>query len=262
MSRQSQYFENFKTQLQHKLSLAWDREQSLLNRIYSLEKQLLDMTVSAATSVATVSAVRITAGNLTHWEQQERLTSMRGEGEGEEERKEERRKQWRPSVGGREGDEGKTETDTEGERSKDTRPSSNGAKLQSFIRSLQEDLRVLLEREEAGMTERRILMEQLQKAQENSHVLGCKLEEMKAEVQQLKMSECSLKEEVDGLREENHRLAHIVREAVNQTHSQSPQISTSRSLSSCSGAVCTNTVLTHSPVWSLGEVCKTWLLLG
>lgn len=226
------------------------------------------MTVSAATRVATIGAVRITAGSVTRWEQQERLTSMRGEGEGEEERKEERRKQWQSSVGGREGDEGKTEIETEGERSKDTRQSSNEAKLQGFILSLQEDLKVLLEREEAGMTERRRLMEQLQEAQENSHFLDCKVEEMKAEVQQLKLSECSLREEVQVLREENHRLAQILSEAAKQTHSQPSQISesTSQSLrtssSSCSAAVCTTalshaTVMTHSPVWSLGEVCKT-----
>ncbi|MEQ2173806.1 hypothetical protein GOODEAATRI_001268, partial [Goodea atripinnis] len=51
MSRQSQYFENFKTQLQQKLSLARDREQSLQSRIYSLEKQLLNVTVSSATGL-------------------------------------------------------------------------------------------------------------------------------------------------------------------------------------------------------------------
>ncbi|TMS17047.1 Janus kinase and microtubule-interacting protein 3 [Larimichthys crocea] len=90
MSRQSQYFENFKTQLQQKLSLARDREQSLQNRIYTLEKQLLDMTVSAATGMGTISAVRITAGTVTHWEEQVRLPFMRGEGEGEEERSQER----------------------------------------------------------------------------------------------------------------------------------------------------------------------------
>lgn len=275
MSRQSQYFENFKTQLQHKLSLARDREQSLQNRIYTLEKQLLDMTVSAAAGMATVGAVRITAGTITWWEQQEKLTSIRGEGEGEEERKEERRKQWQPSVGikrdgGQEGDEGKTEIETEGGRSKDTKQSPNEARLQGFIVSLQEDLRVLLEREEEGMTERRTLMEQLQEAQENSHFLGCKVEEMKAEVQQLKLSECSLMEEVEGMREENHRLEQILREAANQTPSQSSQISEStcpslwNSLASCTTVVCPvppstlscATAMTDSSVWRLGQVCK------
>ncbi|XP_026213202.1 trichohyalin isoform X2 [Anabas testudineus] len=272
MSRQSQYFENFKTQLQHKLSLARDREQILQNRIYTLEKQLLDMTVSAATGIATGGAVRITAGSITCWEQQERLTSIRGEGEGEEERKEERRKQWQSCVGGGEDDEGKTEMETGSERSKDTRQSSNEAKLQGFILSLQEDLRVLLEREEDGMTERRRLMEQLQEAQENSHFLSCKLEEMKAEVQQLKLSESSLMEEVEGLREENHRLEQILSETADQTHSQSSQISESTcpSLMSsslrCSTAVCpvpNNTVsrataTTHSSEWNLGEVQPTF----
>ncbi|KAK1903889.1 Ecotropic viral integration site 5 protein like [Dissostichus eleginoides] len=135
MSRQSQYFENFKTQLQHKISLARDREQSLQNRIYTLEKQLLDMTC---------------------------------------------------------GNEREAEKDIQGGPVKDATQTPSEARLQGFILSLQEDLRVLLEREEHGMTERRRLMEQLQEAQENSHLLGCKVEEMKAEEQQLKLSESSL----------------------------------------------------------------------
>ncbi|XP_032383889.1 rootletin isoform X2 [Etheostoma spectabile] len=217
MSRHSQYFENYKTQLQQKLSLARDREHSLQNRIYTLEKQLLDMTVSAATGMATISAVRFTAEAVTHWEEQDRLPPMRGEGEGEEERKEERRRQWQPSVGiererGREGAK-----EIQGGRVKDTKQNSNEARLQGFILSLQEDLRVLLEREEDGMTERKGLVEQLQEAQENSHFLGCKVEQMQAEVHQLKLSENSLMEEVEELKEENHRLQQSITDAANQT---------------------------------------------
>lgn len=269
MSRQSQYFENFKTQLQHKLSTARDREQSLQNRIYTLEKQLLEMTVSAATGMATIGAVRITAGTAKPWEEQERLPSMRGEGEGEEARKEERRKQWQPSVGaegeGGKDNEGKTEEDIQGGRVKDTGQKSNEARLQGFILSLQEDLRVLLEREEDGMTERRGLMEQLQAAQENSHFLGCKVEDMKAEVQQLKLSEGSLMEEAEELREENRNLQQMLTDAANQTHSQSPTCLAPGTISpSCSPAVCpvpSNTLpcnaVDHSSVWSSGEVRNT-----
>lgn len=214
MSHQSQYFENFKTQLQHKLNLARDREQGLQNRIYALEKQLLEMTVSAATGMATASPVRITAGTVTHWEDQESLPSMRGEGEGEEERKEDMRKQWQPSVGAkregsREGVEGTTEN---------SKQNSKEAKLQGFILSLQEDLRVLLEREEKGATERRGLIEQLQAAEENSQFLGCKVEEMKAQVNQLKLSESSVMEEAEELKEENRRLRQVLQDANNQTH--------------------------------------------
>ncbi|XP_035525701.1 trichohyalin-like [Morone saxatilis] len=265
MSRQSQYFENFKTQLQHKLSLARDREQSLQNRIYALEKQLLDMTVSAATGMTTISAVRITAGTVTHWEEQERLPFMRGEGEGEEERKEERRKQWQPSVGierggARESDEGKTAKEIQGKRVKDTQQNSNEAGLQGFILSLQEDLRVLLEREEGGMTERRGLLEQLQEAQENSHFLGCKVEEMKAEVHQLKLSENSLMEEVEELREENNRLQQIHTDAANQTSSQSstiPSAGLGTSSPNCSPAVSSVSSNTLSHTTAKGEVHLT-----
>ncbi|XP_070818283.1 rootletin-like [Chaetodon trifascialis] len=262
MSRQSQYFENFKIQLQHKLSLVRDREQSLQNRIYTLEKQLLDMTVSAATGTATINAVRITAGTVKHWEDQERLPAMRGEGEGEEERNGERRKQWQSSVGteregGQEGNEGKTERAIQGERVKDMKLSPNEARLQGFILSLQEDLRVLLEREEDGMTERRGLQEQLQEAQENSHLLACKVEEMKVVVHQLKLSESCLMEEVEELREENRTLT----DAANQTSGQSsicPDPGTS--LPSCSPSPNTlsyTTPMEHSSVGGSGEVHLT-----
>ncbi|AWP12030.1 putative leucine-rich repeat-containing protein DDB G0290503 [Scophthalmus maximus] len=265
MSRQSQYFENFKAQLQHKLSLTRGREQSLQNRIYTLEKQLLDMNVSAATGMAWISAVRITAGTLTPREKQEKLTSMRGEGEGEEEKKEERMKQWQPSVltereGGLAGDEKKVEGQ-----------SSNESRLQGFILSLQEDLRVLLERGAEGMTERRGLMEQLHEAQENSHFLGCKVEEMRAEVHQLKLSESSLMEELEELREENVSLQPILREAANQTPSQSSTVIEparpipGTSSPSCSSAVCPgpsncqsyNSTVGLSSVGSSGEVQPT-----
>ncbi|KAM4732959.1 uncharacterized protein jakmip1 isoform 2-T7 [Anableps anableps] len=222
MSRQSQYFENFKIQLQQKLSLARDREQSLQNRICSLEKQLLDVTVSSATGMATIKAVRITAGTVIHMNELDKLPSMRGEGEGEEENKEERRKQWWPNVATvikerTKVDEDKTETDIEGGRDKETKLTSSEAKLQGFIISLQEDLKVLLEREEDGMTERRKLLEELQEAQENNHFLGCKVEAMKAELHQLRHSESSLMEEVEDLRKENQSLQQIVRDSANPT---------------------------------------------
>ncbi|XP_029917859.1 LOW QUALITY PROTEIN: rootletin-like [Myripristis murdjan] len=239
MSRQSQYFHNFKTQLQHKLSLARDREQSLQNRVHTLEKQLLDMTVSAATNMATFTAVSITAGSATHWEEHERLFSLRGEGEGEEEgekrKKEEMRRQWQRRLGhqrerGQDGTEGEKEEEQASKGSNETR-------LQGFILSLQEDLRVLLEREEKGVVEQRGLMEQLQEAQENSHFLHCKVEEMKADVSRLKLSESSLMEEVEELREENQRLQQSLREAANQTASRSTASPESASPSPAPGAV-------------------------
>ncbi|XP_008276569.1 putative leucine-rich repeat-containing protein DDB_G0290503 [Stegastes partitus] len=276
MTRQSQYFANFKTQLQHKLSLARDKEQSLQNRIYTLEKQLLDMTVSAATGMASIRAVRITAGTVAHLDERDRLPSMRGEGEGEEEKKEERRKQWLPSVATereerREGDEGTTEKDAEGGRNKDIKQTTNEARLQGFIISLQEDLRVLLEREEHKMTEQRGLMEQLQEAQENNHFLSCKVEEMKAEEHRLKLSESSLMEEVEELREENQRVQQILRDAANQAPSQPSTTPKATCLNpgtisrSCSPAVCSlpfnalsyMTTTGHSSSGSLGEVKPT-----
>ncbi|XP_047441071.1 golgin subfamily B member 1-like [Mugil cephalus] len=257
MSRQSQYFENFKAQLQHKLSLFRDREQTLQSRIYSLEKQLLDMTVSAATGTTTIRAVRITRTNL---EEQDRLPSLRGEGEGEEEKKEERRKQWQSSVEmgrkeTREGDDGQAEKDIEG----DSKYTSNEARLQSFIISLQEDLKVLLEREEGRMTERRGLMEQLQEAQENNLFMGCRVDEMKAQVQQLKLSESSLLEEVEELREENQRLQQTLRDSANQTQSQPSPIPESTRLSpgnispGCSPAVCSGPNNTPSYSTAMGK---------
>lgn len=219
MTSQSQYFQTLKTQLQQRLNQALDREQSLQRRIFTLEKQLLDLTVSAATGTAAISAVRITANTVSaRWEAQERLPSTRGEGEGEEERKEDCRKQQQLSVGtkseGREGSDIMTEDEVQPEREKD----SNEARLQGFIRSLQEDLRVLLEREDHSVTVQRGLMEQLQEAQENNQHLSCQVKELKAQVTHLKLSESSLIEESKVLREENHRLEQILRDVDDQTH--------------------------------------------
>lgn len=228
MSRQSQYFENFKGQLQHKLNLSRDKEQRLQNRIYTLEKQLLDMAVSAATGRVTRRPVRITAaGSGAPWGDQEKLPPLRGEGEGEEEKREDAWKQWQPKLGderkaSQQGVQGVIEIPIEqGERTKETGANSNESRLQDFILSLQEDLRVLLEREEVGLTERRKLMEQLQDAQEKSRDLCCKAEEMETQVKQLQLSEGSLIEEVEELKEENHRLQRMTGGASNRVCSQS-----------------------------------------
>lgn len=228
MSRQSQYFQNFKAQLQHKLTLARDREQSLQTRVHALEKQLLDMTVAAATNMATITAVGITTGSILHREEQEttRLPYLRGEGEGEEEEGGKKRQQRRGCQRRREreGDQGEMEEKTDGEKGKETNRSPGEARLQGFILSLQEDLRVLLEREEQGVAEQRRLTEQLQEAQENGLFLACTLEEMRAEVHRLELSESSLMEEVEELREENQRLHQHLREVADQVPSQTPTI--------------------------------------
>ncbi|XP_061755759.1 cingulin-like isoform X2 [Nerophis ophidion] len=186
MCWQCRYFDNFKAQLQHKASLARDREESLQRRVYTLEKQLLDVTVSAATDVSALSAVRITAKRATHWKEHERLPGARGEGEGEEERNQGRRQL---NVGAQ-GD---------GAREDKGRNVDNNVRLQGFIVNLQEDLKVLLEREESGVSERRRLTEQLQEAQESRQLLCCKVQEMEEEIQQLKLSEGILVKEMEAL---------------------------------------------------------------
>ncbi|KAK7919022.1 hypothetical protein WMY93_010306 [Mugilogobius chulae] len=167
----SQYYESFKSQLQHKLKQGRDREEALQNRIYTLEKQLLDMTVTAATGLASIEPVRITASSATDWEEQDKLPSLREE------------KQW----------------------PKDSDKDSDQIRLQGFILSLQEDLRVLLEREEKAMTEHREVLEQLHEARK----------EMKSEIDHLNLCKVSLEEEVDELREENQRLQQSLRDADN-----------------------------------------------
>ncbi|XP_061541281.1 ciliary rootlet coiled-coil protein 2-like [Phycodurus eques] len=227
MGRQSQYFDNFKHQFHHKLSLARNREESLQKRIYTLEKQLLDMTVSAATDVAVLSAVRIAPRIKTHWEEHGRLPGAREEGEGEEEKIEGKRRKWLPNNGGekdgrQEGDKGPTENKRSTE---DDNQNSNEVRLQALIVTLQEDLRVLLEREESGVTEHRRLIEQLQEAQENSLFLCCKVEEMKVELQQLNLSESGLAKDVEELRVENSSLQLDLKDLTKKTSSQSSAIS-------------------------------------
>ncbi|KAI1888297.1 hypothetical protein AGOR_G00183570 [Albula goreensis] len=84
--------------------------------------------------------------------------------------------------------------------------SGNEERLKSFISSLQEDLRELLRREEAGLAERRGLREGLQDAEDNVEFLSHKLEDFRSRIHQLKLSESALLEEVEELAEENERL--------------------------------------------------------
>ncbi|XP_053735007.1 trichohyalin isoform X2 [Synchiropus splendidus] len=241
MSRQSQYFEGFKSQLQHKLTVSRDREENLQNRIYTLEKQLLELTVSAATGVAAISQVRIASETPV---QVDELLFLRGEGEGEEENREERRK-----IVHHQGTEQKEEPAADGY--------AKESQLRKCLLNLKADLNVLLEREESGMMMRRKMVEELQEAQENSHFLSCKVEEMEAEILQLKLAERSLLQEVDELREENYRLKEKQSGVTNQTSDQSAAIpeSTGPYPSSLSGstAVCSVPSTTNRPHPSAGS---------
>lgn len=247
MSSQSQYFETFKTQLQQKLSQALDREQSLQKRILTLEKQLLDMTVSAATGTTAIGAVRITANTTSaQCGNRERLPSMRGEGEGEETRNEDRKKQQRPSVGikskGGDSNDALTGDQVEAGGGIETERDLTEARLQGFILSLQEDLRALLEREDHSVTVQRGLMEQLQEAQENNQLLSCKVEEMKRQVNRLKLSESSLNEEVEKLRGENHRLAQILGDGDDQSRHPGTSTLSHTCARRCSSECCSREV--------------------
>ncbi|KAJ8390254.1 hypothetical protein AAFF_G00108230 [Aldrovandia affinis] len=92
------------------------------------------------------------------------------------------------------------------EEEEEERIAGGERRLKSFISSLQEDLRVLLGREEAGFAERRGLREGLQEAEDNVEFLTHKLEDFRSRIHQLKLSEGALLEEVEELAEENERL--------------------------------------------------------
>ncbi|XP_029507990.2 centromere-associated protein E isoform X2 [Oncorhynchus nerka] len=233
MGRQSQYFEHFKSQLHHKLGLARDREQGLQTRLHQLERPVLEMNVSAATYIApvnTASTNSVTADNVksimvpTSGQQRtetERLPHPREEGEGEEEDGEEKtqRRHYGQQLQQKQGaDDREIEGEREGEEGEDGESLGGEARLRSFILSLQEDLRVLLEREEQGLAEQRGLMEQLEEAQENIHFLSCTLEEMRTVVHRLKLTESSLMEEVEELQEENQRLCQRLSHTLRQTN--------------------------------------------
>ncbi|XP_041750755.1 uncharacterized protein LOC121579871 [Coregonus clupeaformis] len=233
MGRQSQYFEHFKSQLHHKLGLARDREQGLQTRLHQLERQVLEMNVSAATNIAPVNTASInsvTAANVnpimvpTSGQQKtetERLPHPREEGEGEEEDEEENKQSrhyGQPLQQKQGADDREIEGEREGEEGEEGESLGGEARLRSFIFSLQEDLRVLLEREEQGLAEQKGLMEQLQEVQENNHFLSCTLEEMRTVVHRLKLTESSLMEEVEELQEENQRLCQRLSQTLRQTN--------------------------------------------
>ncbi|XP_055744915.1 golgin subfamily B member 1-like isoform X3 [Salvelinus fontinalis] len=242
MGRQSQYFELFKSQLHHKLGLARDREQGLQTRLHQLERPVLEMNVSAATYIApvnTASTNSVTADNVnpimvpTSGQQRtetERLPHPRSEGEGEEEDGEEKtqRRHYGQQLQQKQGAD---DREREGEEGEEGESLGGEARLRSFILSLQEDLRVLLEREEQKLAEQRGLMEQLQEVQENNHFLSCTLEEMRTVVHRLKLTESSLMEEVEELQEENQRLcqrlSHTLRQTNHSLGSTDPSLATS-----------------------------------
>ncbi|XP_036407702.1 rootletin-like [Megalops cyprinoides] len=166
MKRQSEYFEHYKQKLQQKLGLSKEREQGLQSRVFQLEREVIDLTATAA---------------LLRTEL-ERQAPGRGapplDAEAEE----------APGLGDEPGS-------LPGE-----------GRLKGFISSLQEDLRELLGREEAGLAERRGLREGLQDAEDNVEFLSRKLEDFRSRIHELKLSESALLEEVEELAEENERL--------------------------------------------------------
>ncbi|KAG7461942.1 hypothetical protein MATL_G00196390 [Megalops atlanticus] len=166
MKRQSEYFEHYKQKLQQKLGLSKEREQGLQSRVFQLEREVIDLTATAA---------------LLRTEL-ERQAPGRGTPPPDAEAEE------APGPGDEPGS-----------------PPGEG-RLKGFISSLQEDLRELLGREEAGLAERRGLREGLQDAEDNVEFLSRKLEDFRSRIHELKLSESALLEEVEELAEENERL--------------------------------------------------------
>nr|XP_015200400.1 PREDICTED: uncharacterized protein C4orf50 homolog isoform X2 [Lepisosteus oculatus] len=168
MRKQSEYFEHYKQKLKCKLGFMKEREQGLQGQIFKLEREIIKLTASAALLRTELEKHTL---DSTAFARGQRLAEL--------------------DVA-------------------DTRITSflDGGedKIKGFIRSLQEDLNNLLEREEASHMERRELKDRLQDAEENEEFLSRKLEDFRSRIHELKLSESSLLEELEELAEENERL--------------------------------------------------------
>ncbi|XP_064810526.1 trichohyalin-like [Oncorhynchus masou masou] len=209
MGCQSQYFEHFKSQLQHKFGLARDDEQGLQTRVHQLERHVLEMSVSSSTNIATVNAASVNYPVMVPTVHRvQRLAHPREERKEENGEGEEENTQWRrygQHLQQKQGeDEIEIEEEREGEREsvRERGVRTDGAASSSASRRTSG----LLEKEEQGLEERRGLLEKLQDAQQNGHFLSSKVEEMRTVVNRLKLNESSMTEEVEELQEENQRL--------------------------------------------------------
>ncbi|XP_051896888.1 myosin-13-like [Pristis pectinata] len=183
MNKQSEYFEHYKQRQQQLMVKLREREQSLQNQVFKLERERIDLN---ATSIVLKTELQQVTAKFTKLE---KACTRRSKDLSEH-------------------DMDLTNMEScllDGE---------NQIKEQILV--LQDDLKRLLEKEAANNQEREQFRERLQQAEDNESFLTRKLEDFRSRIHELKLSESSLQEQIEDLEEENEKLRKELKDVQEQ----------------------------------------------
>ncbi|XP_042196607.1 myosin-7-like [Callorhinchus milii] len=172
VKKQYEYFEHHKQKQRQQLAELREREHWLQNRVYELERGMIEGKATHAVLRTELQKATVKAA------EQEQASSPWGGA----------------SVPA-------TELPEEGNF-----PMDGVDDVKNHIEMLEQDLKKLLEREEAGNQEKEQLRHSFQQVEDNEDFLGHKLEDLRSWVHQLKLSEGSLQEKVEDLERERRKL--------------------------------------------------------
>lgn len=173
MNKQSDYFEHYKQRHQHLMVKLREREQSLQDQHFKLEREKIDLN---ALSIVLKSELQQVTAKFTKLEK---------------------------AHSGRSKDLSEHDPDL---NNMESCLLGGADQIKEQILILQVDLRNLLEKEEANNQEKDQLLERLQRAEDNESFLTHKLEDFRSRIHELKLSESSLQEQMEDLEEENAKL--------------------------------------------------------
>ncbi|XP_072898740.1 uncharacterized protein [Hemitrygon akajei] len=183
MNKQSEYFEHYKQRQQQLTMKLRERELSLQNQLFKLEREKIDLN---ATSIVLKSELHQVTAKFTKLEK----AHMRRNRDGSEH-----------------------DVDL---TNMESCLLSGEDHIKEQILVLQNDLKSLLEKEAANNQEREQFQERLQQAEENESFLTHKLEDFRSRIHELKLSESSLQEQIEDLEEENKKLRKDLKEVQEQ----------------------------------------------
>ncbi|XP_062902758.1 golgin subfamily B member 1-like isoform X2 [Mobula hypostoma] len=183
MNKQSEYFEHYKQRQQQLIMKLRERELSLQNQIFKLEREKIDLN---ATSIVLKTELQQVTAKLTKLEKAHMRRSR---------------------------DRSEHDTDLTNMESCVLNGEDH---IKEQILVLQNDLKRLLEKEAANNQEREQFQERLQQAEENESFLTHKLEDFRSRIHELKLSESSLQEQIEDLEEENEKLRKDLKDVQEQ----------------------------------------------
>nr|XP_033815404.1 uncharacterized protein C4orf50 homolog [Geotrypetes seraphini] len=175
---QSEYFEHYKEKRRQQMTALREHEHCLQNQVLNLEKEVLDLSVTKVLLMTELQQAK--ERGYRKYQSPELKTSPKAL---------------------------QNSTDFDDEEGRDKTFTDIGHHdPERHIQMLQQDFKMLLEREEASSVEKNKLMSQLQQSEEKEDFLNKKLEELRCHIYELKLSESSLQEKVEELEEEKKKL--------------------------------------------------------